>query len=359
MPHVEIIRPSELSESRRALWARLLDSRPVVSPLLHPDFTDLVAGSRPDVRIACATDRQGHRAFLPFHKRPLGLARPIGSTFSDYHALIAEPDFSESLETILHAAGLRGYRYFALLDGDGDGDRGYRVTVDADKDPLAIFQANHPRRAKAFRRLRRKLERDHGRIELILDDRRKSTFDALLGWKTQQFAATGRHNVLKPRWASRLLSRLHARGHGLVGGYLVSLCVDGTPVAAEFGPRLGGIFHPWLAAYDDQYDRYSPGHLLVHGFIQSMPVAGVTAYDLGTGDDPHKIMFATESFQVSAGFAYPARPRWRAEWLQPGAGGLAGKVARRWEQIILSETGLMGRLGGAATAANRLISRKV
>ncbi|MEE2565255.1 GNAT family N-acetyltransferase [Hyphobacterium marinum] len=358
MRQAETFHPGRLDRADRALWIDLVRSSDWPSPLLHPDFARLVASCRSDVRIVRAEDRFGRRAFLPIHKRPLGLARPIGSTFSDYHALIAEPGFDGTIEHVLGTAGLRGFRYFNLIEPGGGDLYGHRYRFSSGTDPLADLKDCHPRRAKTFRRLKRKLEREHGDVALVLDDRSQGAFDTLLDWKDRQFARSGRHNVLKTRWTRQMLGLLRKGGVGDISPFQMTLTVAGRPVASEFGLSWNGIFHPWIAAFDPAFEPYSPGHLLVCEFLEALPASPFAVYDLGSGDEPHKSLFANETIGLSSGRAFAARPRLAPGLFQPGTGGLAGKVVRRWEQILLSETGLPGRIGGAAQAARGLITRK-
>src|ERR1700748_1274539 len=115
MLSAETVRPADLTARDRAAWMGLRASAEVFqSPLLGPDFAEMVGRVRADAAVAVI--RRGGKAigFLPHHRRPRGLPRPIGAPFSDYHALVAEPglDGAEALKL----AGLREYRFSALLD---------------------------------------------------------------------------------------------------------------------------------------------------------------------------------------------------------------------------------------------------
>lgn len=358
MRQVETLRPGMLADTDRSLWIDLVGKSAWSSPLLHPDFASLMASCRSDVRIIRAEDRFGRRAFLPVHKRPMGLVRPIGSTFSDYHALIAEDGFSGTIEHMLNAARLRGFRYFNLIEPGAEDGHGHRFRFAPGTEPLKALNDAHPKRAKAFRRLRRKLEREHGEVRLVLGDRSEATFEALLDWKDRQFARSGRHNVLRTRWARQMIDCLRDGGEGDIRPFQATLIANGQPVASEFGPSWAGIFHPWIAAFDPVYEAYSPGHLLVCEILKGLPESGLTIYDLGGGDDAHKTLFANETIGLSSGRAFAARPRLAPGLYQPGTGGIAGKIVRRWEQILLSETGVPARIGGVASAARGLIARK-
>ena len=55
-------------------------------------------------------------------------------------------------------------------------------------------------------------------------------------------------------------------------------------VAAHFGARQGGWFHPWISAYDPDYSAHSPGTVHQVEAIGAMTGLGLTTYDLGPGE---------------------------------------------------------------------------
>lgn len=352
---IETLRPAELTDDDRERWCAVIANGDRYSPLFHPDFVGLVAQFRSDVRVIKATDAAGRLGFLPLHRRLFGFSRPISATLSDYHGPIREPGFELSPEAMLRGGKIQRYKYFARIgSGKGGSSRGLRADlVPGEASPFECFQLEHSKKAKQFRRLRRKLENEHGEIVLSLGNANRETFNQLRGWKQDQFQRTGRHNVLKPTWIAHLLNRLHDGGEGEVSGYLVSLSVNGRPVAAEFGPRWRGAFHPWIAAYDPEFTAYSPGHLLVADLLQRMQTDGLDRYDLGHDDAPYKAMFANNAVALSAG-------SWCADGrseLTHNMRGLPGKIVRRWEQICLAETHPVGLLAGAAYAATSLMRK--
>ncbi|MEE2526543.1 GNAT family N-acetyltransferase [Hyphobacterium sp. HN65] len=355
MCQVETIKVGELPARHRARWLTLLESAGFQSPLLHPDFALHVARHRSDVRILVARDDQGREAYMGVHKTASGCIRPIGGALSDYHGWVAEPGFDAAMSDLLKAADLDSFRYFALLKPGygvpGDG-RGLAADISAG-DTASLIRAHKPSRAKQFRRLDRKLEKEQGEVELVIDDADDRAYTALMGWKTAQFAATGRHNILGTGWIAGLLDDVR-RTHGdSWGGQLVTLRAGGKPVAAELGPFWNGIFHPWIAAYDVDYAAYSPGHLLVRRLLKAMSAETIRRYDLGADDAPYKQEFAnteiaTYSGLVTADGGYRAQPHLTGHTI-------FNKAARRWEQIVLAEPTLTGRLAGLAGAGRALL----
>ena len=353
MFQVDAIRPDQLSRDDRARWILALDDADFASPLLHPDFAQLIGTVRPDSRILIAADQNARKAYLSVHKLAFGFARPIGSVFSDYHALIAEPAFSGSTANVLAGAKLRTFRYFSLVNSGAE-TQGIGAFADIDLgDTATLVQDAKPSRAKQLRRLDRKLEREVGELRFKIDDADTEAFTTLLDWKSKQLSATGRHDVINVPWARKMLGQLQTMQTGDFTGCLVTLRAGDTLVSAEFGPKWNGIFHPWIAAYDVDYSAYSPGHLLVQRLLASMHADGLRRYDLGPADSDYKSDFANGSVPLAEG-SLRAQGRHLAPRLTTGD-RLLNKITRRWEQILLSEPTFKGRLAGAAIAATSLI----
>ena len=210
MVQAEIIRPDALKPEDRAAWLALRASAEAFSsPLLGPDFAEAVGRVRSDAAIAVFRRNGRAVGFLPHHRRPGGLARPIGAPFSDYHALIAEPDLNA--EDALRVAGLREYRFAALIDPHGAfasaqsrADEGHSIVVEgtgetAGADYMEVLRAGSPKRFKNVRRLDHKMDREVGAVSLIAPDQDPTAFETMFAWKREQFARTGLHDVFHPR----------------------------------------------------------------------------------------------------------------------------------------------------------------
>ena len=107
MLQADILRPSDLSRSDHAAWSADRDATTAFrSPLLSAEFALAVGEVREDAAVAVFRRRGAPIGFLAHHRRPGGLARPIGSPWSDYHALISGPDGAIDGAEALRAAGL-------------------------------------------------------------------------------------------------------------------------------------------------------------------------------------------------------------------------------------------------------------
>ena len=364
MLNAEIIRPNALTPQDRSVWMALRAATPAfASPLLGPDFAAAVGAVRPDA--AVAVFRRNGRAvgFLAHHRRPNGLGRPIGSPFSDYHALIAGPDLKAP--EALRLAGLREYRFAALIDPYGafadaptSKDEGHAIVVDpssggAGVDYLEALRAGSPKRFKNVRRLDHKLEREVGAISLIAPDYDPAAFAAMFAWKREQFARTGLHDVFAPAWTQRLMHALFERREGPLQGLMIVMTVAGKPAVMHFGVREGGRFHPWIASQDPGLAAYSPGQTFLWRAIEAMPSMGLKVYDLAAGHDHYKTPFASDAIPLMDG-ALRLSPgleggAWRLVESALGVSG-AGRLRRRMDQIASVELTLAGRVKGLVHA---------
>ncbi|MGP1274989.1 MAG: GNAT family N-acetyltransferase [Caulobacterales bacterium] len=374
MLRCETIRADALSAQDHAAWVQMAQATGLASPLLHPDFAQTVAQARNDVEIALFRDCSGLAAVFAYHRRPGGFARPIGSAFSDVHAILRRGDVFARDEELLSMAGLSRARFSALFTPDKPPAAGLepvgpsraalkRSTADA---LLSELQGEHPKRFKDFRRRLRKLETEIGevRLERCTD---RETLDQLIAWKRIQYRETGRHDVLAPRWTARMMHALFDKP-GPVTGRLYTLRAGGRLLAAEYGPEGHGTFHPWLAAYDPSLSVYSPGHLLVYLLLSRMDELGLTRYEMGTGHEDYKKYFTNHRSELFSGLAraphLEERVREAATQLMNAILALGGERVRsfgerihsRIDHIAAAETSAAGRWAGLTRAAGMLFA---
>lgn len=358
--------PSDLKGADLAAWREMAAAHPAfASPLLGPDFAIEVGRVRDDARVTVW--KRDHRpvGFLPHHRRPGGLARPIGSPFSDYHALVGAADAELKGPEALALAGLSAFRFTGLVDPHGvfetavaERTPGFVVQPDGPVEAyLEALRAASPKRFKNYRRLDSKLEREVGPLRLVADQTDRA-FETLLGWKRAQLARTGLSDFLRPAWTRALLRHLFERRRSEMQGLLVMLYAGEHPVGGHFGVRQGGAYHPWIAATDPQFAAFGPGITVLARAIAAMPELGLTSYDLGPSHDHYKRHYAQASIEVGEGLAAAASPAGRmaggfeSAWTLAGArrAGPVGKLRRRLDVIATTELTTAGRVRGFVEA---------
>ncbi|HCY57176.1 MAG TPA: hypothetical protein DF715_17275 [Oceanicaulis sp.] len=375
MLRCETIKVDALSRQDRKAWAEMALATGLASPLLHPEFAEAVATTRNDVEIALFRDAKGVAAVFAYHRRPGGFARPIGSAFSDVHAILRREDVHARDEELLAMAGLSRARFTALFTPDKPPAEGLApvgpsraaVMRSTSQALLAELQAEHPKRFKDFRRRLRKLHAEHGDVQLEISTD-QDTLDQLIAWKRLQYRQTGRHDVLAPRWTAKMMHTLFAKQDGAVRGRLYTLRAGGRLIAAEYGPQGHGTFHPWLAAYDPEMSAYSPGHLLVYLLLSRMEEFCLTRYEMGTGHEDYKKYFTNHDSRLFGGLAraphLEERVREAAMQLLRASLALCGERVRgfgermhsRIDHIAAAETSAAGRWAGFTRAASFLLA---
>jgi CelD/BcsL family acetyltransferase involved in cellulose biosynthesis len=368
MLDVETLHPSLLSAADVALWRSLAASQVgFANPLMGPGFAQAVGKVREDARVAVVRRGGETLGFLAYHRRPGGLARPIGSPLSDYHGLVSRPDAGLKADDVLRAAGVSVFRYTGLIDPHGvfpaapESDRtAYLIdlTGTSAEAYLEAVRAESPKKIKNYRRLDHKLEREVGEVRLVAPDTSREAFDQVIAWKREQLERTGLHDFMRPDWTRGLLLDLFQRQTGDFQGMLVSLYAGDNLVAGHFGVRLGAVFHPWIASTNPAFGAWSPGHLFFQRAIAAMPGLGLERYDLAPGHDHYKRTYAFEQTQVRSGAVTAANVAGLTASAVEGAWNLAGangsgmvaRLRRRMDVINSVELTVSGQVRGLVSA---------
>lgn len=352
--HFETLAPQDLRAYDRDAWLSLCEAEPAFrSPLLGPDFAELVGSVRTDVAVAVARRAGRPVAFFAHHRRPGGVARPLGAPFSDIHAVVSGPDLGLSGPEFLRRSGVRRFPFTSLIDPyclfssvEQTPAPGLVIEVPADASDghWAAVEAAEKKHFKKTRRWRARLEAEFGRVELVAGDLDEAAFDQVLRWKREQLARTGLHDVLRPLWVDALMrSAFRCRG-GAFRGQMFTLRAGGRVVAARFGVALGQAWHPWIATYDPAFADFGPGHLLMWEIIKAMPGLGLTTYELGGGLADQKRRFATSEQPMVSGVAVCGGAP--ALHLNPSL----GRLSRRLDQIAVTDLDFAGRTRGLISA---------
>ncbi len=360
----------ELSDADAADWRALCDAHThYSSPLLGPHFARLIASVRTDVRFLLVREGGALVLAMAVHKRPFGLARPVGAPFSDLSGPVLAQGFVPDMADILRRAGIAAYRadavpdpWQALVSGpDGDSEPAWVISL-GDRTPADYLEAcrsANPKRLKNFRRLDRRLDETHGPIMVNHGPASPQTLAQLLAWKSTQFQAEGLVDVISAT-ESRNILKAAARASGAgIEGYMVALMAEGRLYAGHFGVRNGAHFHPWISAYDPEFSESGPGVLLLFNVIKSIGEMGLESYNLAGGHDHYKKYFALDQIPVkrlnltAPGLAGGIQAAGYRSWDLIGArneSSAAARLRRRLDHIATCERGLLQRASGLAYA---------
>jgi CelD/BcsL family acetyltransferase involved in cellulose biosynthesis len=240
-------------------WSHLQTINPSLrSPNFPPEFSQIVGKARDDAFVAVVDDGE---AFFPFHKERAGLGAgiPIGGKLSDYHGVVARPNYAWNAVELVRRAGLSGWEFDHAPASQVAPRRFARKEAESPCIELSGWATavSRKQRGDAENR-RRKLEREIGAVEFEFDCRDPAVFALCMQWKSDQYARTGLKDIMKVPWVQQVLSDIRSRSEPEFSGSLSVLRVGGRPVAAHFGMRSHGAFHHWFPVYDVEMSGYSP-----------------------------------------------------------------------------------------------------
>jgi len=147
----------------------------------------------------------------------------------------------------------------------------------------------------------RKMKREHSAFRFEVNCREPRFLDMLIDWKLNQFAHSGEPNGLALPWARPLMHRVFEYDGESFAGMLSVLWVGDQAAAATFSMRSHTVLHGWLAAYNPEFRKYSPGSILLLQIAQAAESLGVRRIDMGRGPEPYKRSFASGAIMLEQG----------------------------------------------------------
>lgn len=362
---VETLKPSELGEGARALWADFRAANPALrSPYFDFRYVLAAGDNVPGAEVAVIA-RQGQTlGFLPFQRRG-SLIQPIAAPLTDYHGAIAAPGARIDLKAVVAALGARRFRFSALVDA-APAEAGHEAMIADLSDGLEAYLERRPGGfLKDKRRRARRLTEDHGPLDFRLTDQDEGMLDYIVGLKRDQMRRTGQHDVFTSPWTMGFIRDLADRGSADFGLRFAVLRAGGRVVAAELGLRSGDAYHLWFPVYEPEFSRYSPGALMTLETIRAAAEQGIASVDFGPWGEAYKTDFAEPGIAVAEGetsvdgLSRSARDAaHRALALTPALREASLRLGRRWDRIAACEPGLEGRLGAASQTLSDLARRR-
>lgn len=310
--NIERIRASELTPDLEQRWLEIHSRTPALgSPYFTPHFFKAVASVRGDAQVSVLRDQGRIVGFFPFQRSRLGIGGPLGGHFSDYQAVIAEPEVEWDVVEILRASGLSVWRFDHLLLEQAPFAPFVQKT---DESPILKLDRGFQGYAEDLRargssqlanlgRKSRKMSREVGEVRLELDNRDPALLELVIANKRKQCQETGVLDVFTHSWTIELIKRIHAQRTPDFSGILSVLWAGDTPVAAHMGMRSKEVLHWWFPTYLDAYSKYSPGLILLVMLAEEAAKLGLKTLDLGKGDDAYKKNFQTGSVLLGEGRA--------------------------------------------------------
>ncbi len=297
----------DLSADLLARWREMhhrLDER--AGPFLHPSWARAVSLVRRGIEVGVLLEDGRVVGFLPYERLPLDVGGPLGGRLCDLAGALLERGIECDPADVARRLGLRMLRLPRASVRDpllGQHTNGSKRSpyIDLSEGFDGYQRASRDAGSKLTKQVgqrSRKLEREHERVEFAWHTSDDSVLEALLEWKAVQRRETRSANVLELPWARALIDILRTRAFDGIAPVLSSLWVDGTPAAAHFGIKTDRVLHYWIAGYNDDFSRYSPGLITLMRVAEAAPARGVERIDLGPGEERYKVRAASGFLDV-------------------------------------------------------------
>ncbi|MFN3190899.1 MAG: GNAT family N-acetyltransferase [Aureliella sp.] len=309
-----------LSDSDFADWHAIRSSHVRYrSPFFSVDFIAAVERAVPGVEVALL--RRGGKivALLPFRRVGKNRARPVGAGINDAHGLLADESYLDGMEDFLKQAGLRDFLFHASpTDAPGverfavGTTRAFLADLTVDPKGYEHFLRGRNRTIDKQGQKSRKLGREIGALRFDFDCRDPAILRRLIELKRQQYQRTHTFDILGVDWIQRMLYSQFSERSEQVKGLLSVLYAGNTPVAMHYGMLDGDLLHYWFPVFDPEYSFGSPGTQLFLDVAREAAERGVTAIDMGYGEQAYKHKLTNVISEMSYGLVDEnALRRWR------------------------------------------------
>jgi CelD/BcsL family acetyltransferase involved in cellulose biosynthesis len=313
---ISVIAASELDKALTEKWSQIQRNDDTLrSPYYCPEFTQLVSGARPHVRVAVLEDGGEVKGFFPFERDPLLRLHPVGMGLNDYHGLIAQLNLQVDARALLKAckAIYIGFNHMPLsqqafapyvqtphvspvLELNG----GWDAYV---KRLCVIQNTKSPGILSTIRASERRVERDIGPLRVVLHENSPQILEVLMRLKAEQWArTTGTSNdPFSVPWIRQVMKNALAMQGGQFGGVLSVLYAGDKLLALHFGLRATQTLHSWFPVYDLAYAYYQPGLILLKSIAEQGAATDFDLIDLGRGISDYKVRFKTATVPMGEG----------------------------------------------------------
>src|SRR5215510_8765119 len=302
-------RPSELNISDLGLWHSFQRATGALAgPFLTPEFACVMSERRSDMRLAILEEGGKVVGFFPFERNALGIGRAFCYGLSDMQAVVHAPGYGWDGMELLEACGLAVWEFDHLIAEQvhrfAPQDYAPRASPVVDlRDGWEnwIARKKASRRIKRSREQERKLVREHGPLQFVVDSRDPRHLEQLMQWKSAQYRRTGRFDRFARRWFADGLRRLFETRTDDFSAELSVTFVRDRQEAIYLSLRSNGILAGWFPAYDVDLSPYGLGtihqrHLLMHAARN-----GIRLFDCGAGEERYKQTFRDFDIKLARG----------------------------------------------------------
>ena len=349
--HIHVFPARQLPVHHIENWSRILKGEPQLdSAFFRPEFTQLVGSVRDDVEVAVLESDGTPVGYFPFQRGRRNVGLPVVGKLSEFHGLIAPSWLKWNADQLIRDSGLSAWQYDHLLASQRPFQE---FTWNGSASPYMDLRNGYESYVQAKRnsgssavsqvmRKRRKIEREVGPLRFEYHTTDPSALMCLVDWKTTQYRRTKRNNIFANNWVMALLKACQSTQTENFAGVMSVLYVREQPIAVHLGLQSNTAFHIWFPAYSREYDKYSPGLILLLHMAEHVAASGIHRIDFGKGPERYKASFKTGDWALAEG-AVDHRPLMvvlRRNWHQ----------AKRW----IRATRFRSQLEVALQMKNRL-----
>jgi CelD/BcsL family acetyltransferase involved in cellulose biosynthesis len=314
---VTIVRPDDLGASEEKLWREFQDLSPVVAhPCLSLPYARAAARVDESGRVAVVEDGGRVSAFIPYSEEADGVAGTLGGTQTALDGFVSS-DAAINLRTAIRSADLRGWRFTrAPLELSALDPYRYHGSYHTNSIYFADLRGGYEGYAgglpkggrneiRGAARRRRALEREVDEVRLEWASHDPAHLSLLLDWKSKQFPNFG-------KWLSSPANSALVRELASIDGpdcssVISVLYADAKPISFILSLQRDRILSQWIASYDPEYSRFSPGTNHMLAMFAAAAERGVEIVDFGYGVDPYKPLFASGANTVGGGGVWASR----------------------------------------------------
>jgi CelD/BcsL family acetyltransferase involved in cellulose biosynthesis len=314
---VTVVRPDELGASEEKLWREFQNSSPVVAhPSMSLAYARAVCRVDESGRVAVVEDGGEVCAFLPYSLEGDGIAATLGGTQTAVDGFVSS-GAPIDMRAVIRRAGLRGWRFSRVPTGQHalapyryqgryNEDLIYFSDLRAGYDAYVrgLPKGGRSDIASAARR-RRAMEREIDSVRFEWHSGDPAHLPLLLRWKAEKFENFG--NWLSSPANSAQVRELATTDDAGCSAVMSVLYAQDKVVSLILSLRRDRILSQWMAGYDHEYFRFSPGTNHMLAMFAAAPEHGVEIADFGYGRDQYKPRFASGVDTVGGGGVWASR----------------------------------------------------
>ncbi|HEY9781098.1 MAG TPA: GNAT family N-acetyltransferase [Leptolyngbyaceae cyanobacterium] len=319
-----IVSGKSLTPEHLLLWSHFQQSNAALAnPYFCPEFTSAVAEVREDAWVGILKEAGEIVGFFPFQRGKLPIGQPVGYTLCDYQGLIVKPGFNWDAAELLRGCGLKIWNFDNLIASQLPFQRFHKLKTESLIIDLSGGQKAYESEQKAnsnwiqqTERKLRKFEREVGALRFETHVADTSLLRLLMRWKSQHYSQLGTFDRFEIEWIVKLIERLHATQSDTFAGMLSVLYVGDEVAALHFGMRSVSVWHYWFPTYNPEFQKYSPGLILLLKMIEAAESLGIQTIDLGKGDESYKQRLINSTVPLAEGSVEVPSLISTARWLR-------------------------------------------